>query len=282
MNWVFKAALSLTMTMLFSTAGASNRCGQLLTSPQTQGVSTATVYSDPGVVITQYLPARSEGSSYLNFNAKKYNERLPDVFIAGDGTLNLPFVRIDQRPGSPLSRQLSHFESLARAEFGSRPDAILKWVHQKLLEQLGPIENVSAHPLYVRENTSAELQTAFASAGRLLPGHEPIKTSVRHPVVNLEAFIHARQSYCFQKAIIGSLLLSRAGIEHKIIAANLQTGMETVGHTVLQLKDGRILDPTLQVLSKQTTEGALPGWVQYGNGLFLFKDQAHYYLVPPQ
>jgi hypothetical protein len=86
---------------------------------------------------------------------------------------------------------------------------------------------------------------------------------------------------CFHNALLASLLLQRVGVPHRLRAGFASFGRpsyDTTGHTIIELADGRILDPTWHLLKKKKPHADYPGWIE-GDGWY-WTDYDHYpYLI---
>jgi hypothetical protein len=121
---------------------------------------------------------------------------------------------------------------------------------------------------------SEALVEIFHAAKDLAVGHYPLASKVEHPVVPLENFLRVRYGTCLHQALFASLLLKKAGVPHRLVNG----ATRAVGHTWIELGDGRILDPALGKLERPHPSEAWPGWIKYGDAV-VFEDQVWPYLA---
>ena len=280
--WLFYGAF------FWSSISSSGSCRSAFREPHAK-VALATIFTSPRLVLTHYLPSKSRGGTYQRFDQKGFDQSLPEHFIAGDGVLELPFVRVNQAPGASLDQRLNLYENeiteMALERGINFRKATIKWLKTHLLDFMPPVVNLKTHPYFQGEQRPEALLTKFKSLKSARPGHEPVSTDFVHPVYNLERYMTPEVgSFCFHKAIVSSLILHRAGIPHRILSASVKNSLEVdhfFGHTVIELADGRILDPTKQTLSLKTSKGLSDGWSRYGSS-YLLDSQLHHYLVLDQ
>jgi hypothetical protein len=106
----------------------------------------------------------------------------------------------------------------------------------------------------------------------------------KKPVTPFELFFTNQGCrMCIHQALLASLLLEEAGIPHR-----LRTGFgsfsgpsyQNTGHSLIELADGRILDPTWHFLKKPKTHPKNPEWIE-GSGWWWTPNQHFPYLVLP-
>lgn len=231
------------------------------------GVETIHVLDGAAITIFTPMPATAKGR-VLNINAMAFGERFPERFVLTDGTLRSAFVSLDLSPGSRLQSCVDELTSALKAELGARKDPVPSLV--TFLDQyMDTVPEGFRYP-WDRRKVPA-LPAEFYAAGRLDPGHYPLKTGLRQPTVPLESFLHEGRGVCQQRVMIASLILQRFGISHRVRAGGSGGG---AGHIWIELADGRILDPTWHLLEKPTTKGAFPGWFRLSH-TYLFHNQVY-------
>ncbi|MGK5087491.1 transglutaminase domain-containing protein [Bdellovibrionota bacterium FG-2] len=104
-------------------------------------------------------------------------------------------------------------------------------------------------------------------------GHYSLRSHQLQDVVPLEKFLEAGYGTCLHKALLASLLLDQLGIPHRLVNG----ATRSVGHTWIELKDGKILDPSLKKLERPSPSVAFPGWIKYGESI-VFENQVWPYL----
>jgi transglutaminase-like putative cysteine protease len=83
-------------------------------------------------------------------------------------------------------------------------------------------------------------------------------------LVPLERFLDVRYGYCLQKALLGALILERAGVPHRVVHGAISRGPgDSGGHSWLELADGRVLDPAWALVTRPQSEGAPAPGTQY-------------------
>jgi hypothetical protein len=211
-------------------------------------------------------------------------------FVITDGAVGAQMVLVDQRPGSALSMQL---DALLREMKGRGVDLkSSKSVLKDLRDHTEDFYRGSSGNLLAghrdaalkisKQKLGADGQKVFGDfRGKDISGDVWASSETRD-AVPLEAFLaDSRDTMCFHNALLASLLLQRVGVPHRLRAGFASFGRpsyDTTGHTIIELADGRILDPTWHLLKKKKPHADYPGWIE-GDGWY-WTDYDHYpYLI---
>ncbi len=196
-----------------------------------------------------------------------FTEPLPLASTFSDGTLRTAFVSIDLQSSSRLSQCINELSAQALERINSGEEA-----HQMFTRFIG--EYMEAVPEDFKfpwdPQEQIPLPPEFAQAAPLNPGHAPLSTSLVHVTVPLESFLFVQRGVCLQKVLLTSLVMRNLQIPHRLRAG----ASEFSGHIWIELPDGRLLDPTWQVLKAPSKQGALPGWFRFDQS-FLYQDQLY-------
>jgi hypothetical protein len=277
-------------------ASARSRVG--LPASLEVGASTAHRYRDPRVIpstiaVTLWVPLPSveDPGEVRDLNAMRCDERLPERCVIGDGSLRRALIGIDKRPGSPLDRALDTIAGrMPRGADGRvAPEAAVEFVRRETNNLVrwtaGARFNDGRPELPWDRAIDAPPESAwsvFRRAGDLQVGERPLATGLRHPVVPLERWLEAGEGYCIQKALLGTLLLERAGVASRMVQGAVAQGPgTTTGHAWIELGDGRVLDPAWGRLEAPgARDPAFPDRFRFG-GSFRFANQCYPYLALP-
>jgi hypothetical protein len=258
------------------------------------GASTIHRYLDPRVVasqitVTAFVPIPSAGATgvMLDLNKKALHETIPDRAVIGDAGRTRAFLGIDKRPGTALHQAIGEIvdQIPKNAGGGLDPEQVIQFVRVQINQLLAWPPGSSANdgaavlPWDLGIQTGAQVWDAFAAAGALAVGHDPVPAGEDHPVVPLEKYLALGKRYCIHKAILAALILERCAIPHRVVNGAVSTGPgTTTGHTWIELADGRILDPAWKLVAAPKSDGApIPGFFQLG-GWWRFENQSFPYL----
>lgn len=240
--------------------------GQLPTKVN-MGAATIHRYQEPKVAppliaVTVWVPMAWQGGPSLleNLNATTLPRDLKNKWIIGDGGTTRAFVGVDLSPGSALEQAIDYLlkkamegtEALSPAE---RRESILRFAAMKTGDYVRWTEGATFNdgrqelPWDIAIGSVGDLSVPFKTAAPLPIFHYPVDSGVQFPVVGLERYLAIGKGYCLHKALVASLLLSRAGIEHRLVngAVSLSPGVST-GHTWIELPEGRVLDVAWNLL----------------------------------
>ncbi len=288
--------LAILLTLLAArTAPAQTR----YSLPESVGLGATTVhrYDDPRVApshiaVSLWVPVSDQrGCQLLDLNRKTTREVLPRRCVIGDGSTKRAFIGIDQRPGTPLDQALSRIETqMPRGRDGrvAADDAIdfVRRETNRLIRWTAGSHYNDGRPELDWDRALTPLPDAawesFRAAGSLAVGSPPYLTGVRFPVVPFERWLEVGQGYCLQKALLGALLLERAGVPCRLVQGAVAKGPGcTTGHAWIDLGDGRILDPAWGSLDRPTArDSQFPDRFRFGSS-FRFENQCYPYLAFP-
>lgn len=258
------------------------------------GVATIHRYDDTRVTpstiaITVFTPLGGPefAGVVLDMNAKKHAEILPDRCIVGDAGLTRAFLGIDKREGTPLDQRLDQIVAgmPKQADGSIDPEAAIQFVRVKVSQLLAWTAGSSFNDGRAEFAWDKAISVApsawdtFKGAAFEPVGHAPHTTGQQFPVVPLEKYLDAGQGYCIQKALLASLLLERCGVPHRLVNGAVSQGPgKSVGHTWIELADGRVLDAAWKQVAQPDTAGApVPGFFRFG-GSWRFENQTFPYL----
>ncbi len=258
------------------------------------GVATIHRYDDTRVApstiaITVFTPLSGPDFAgvVLDMNAKTHAQILPDRCIVGDAGLTRAFLGIDKREGTPLDQRLDQIiAGMPKQADGSiDPEAAVQFVRVKVSQLLAWTPGSSFNdgraefPWDKAISVAPSAWDTFKGAAFEPVGHAPHATGQHFPVVPLEKYLDAGQGYCIQKALLASLLLERCGVPHRLVNGAVSQGPgKSVGHTWIELADGRILDAAWKQVGPRDTAGApVPGFFRFG-GSWRFENQTFPYL----
>lgn len=237
------------------------------TLPAKLEVGVETIHRDPDKIITIYVPMAPSltPSRMLDTNSKKPSERLPDIFAISDGTVKTPFVGVDRRAGSRLSRCIDEIAALVPRR---SPQAAYVYLRDHLQTDFlrePPKAHRFAWDRAPGAADPAELTKLFSAAKDLPVGHYPLRSKQTQSVVALEEYLRTGYGTCLHKALLAALVLEKLKLPHRLVNGAMRSG----GHTWIELADGRVLDPSLSKL------------VPAAGGAYIFENQLWPYLALP-
>jgi hypothetical protein len=264
------------------------------------GAETIHRYEEPQVspsmiAITVWvpMPAAGQPGGLLNSNALEFPRDLSARWIMGDGGVTRALVGIDLSPGSPLSLWVEAFyrKAIASSASSARRDQlarVLEYVRVNVNCALAWTDGAqyndgrSELPWDLAIRSYSDMKLTLEKAAYLPVLHEPIPSEHSLPVVGLEKYLEIGKGYCIQKAILASLILSRAGIRHRLVNGAVVVGPGVSGgHTWIELADGRILDVAWELLAKPARgHRDHADWINVG-GSWRFENQAYLILRLP-
>jgi hypothetical protein len=211
-------------------------------------VGVETIFKGMGksVVIAVAMPGPR--GHLLNLNALGHGDRLPISFIYSDGAFDTPFIEVDSHPGTPLDIQIKLFAADVERNASIDQEAKLDYLRTFIAQRIGEVHGTGDQQALPVPEVEEVINEPV--------GHFPLSTQLSKKVVKLESFLSSRQGNCVPKTILTSLILRRLGIKHAIRAG----ATELSGHLWIELDDGRILDPTWQVIERPHFNGSWPGW----------------------
>jgi hypothetical protein len=216
-----------------------------------------TAPSGAPTVITVFAPFPTPEflGQLLDLN-QKGQARLPDRFIIGDGGRTRAFMGIDQRPGAPLDRWLKGLIArIPRGESGYDHETVVEFLRTNLLELLAwptggqPSDGRAELPWDRAVHFDEAAFEAFTAAANDPIGAAPRPSEATHPVVPFERFLEAGKGYCIQRALLAVMILERLGFSAQVVNGTmLFDSGPPGGHTWVRLQDGRLLEPSWQIV----------------------------------
>lgn len=233
----------------------------------------------PGTLINSNL-ARVENLNRVWFPNDRWNQ-----FVIGDGSVRRAFNAVDTRDGSRLHTRIqSILGNLHQKTPGFTEEDLIRYLAFELTEQhLGWTENShlgdgrAELPWDLEIKASSSLGFDFQT---LIDKEVDLfwwtTRELQFPVVPLERYLEIGRGYCLQRSLIASLILSAKGVRHRIINGALDNGPGTTGgHTWLELADGRILDPSMNLLeTPKWNHPTQRNWYYVGTG-YRFESQVY-------
>jgi len=255
------------------------------------GVSTIHRYTEPRVTpstiaITVYapVPTAQVPGTVRDTNSKPFAERLPERFIIDDGGLNRIFTGVDLRKGSALDKKLDAIIARMPTDQAGQLDFLRRETNRIIKWTAGSSANdgrdefewdVKATPLDKTVAQSTHRDAAYDAVTA-----PPRPTGQLMDVVGLEKYLEAGEGYCIQKALLAACILNKLGIPFRLVNGAVSTSPgSSVGHTWIELQDGRILDAAWSTLEKPVRDHATHAdWFRLG-GSYRFANQQYPYLA---
>ncbi|MBX9769079.1 MAG: hypothetical protein K2X47_17520 [Bdellovibrionales bacterium] len=268
-GWVFLLSLILSLDGAFASVCSQLGLGNSLVPNVLPVVVLNTGrYVDPRVtpsviVNTVYAPGtkiNSDLAQVQNLNEVWFPNQRWTQFVVGDGSVRRAFNSVDAREGSRL---MSWIKSILWNLEQTRPDFtdedLIRFLAFELTDHhLGWTQHAylgdgrAELPWDLKIESNSDLGFDFQTMiDKEVDLHWWTTRQMEFPVVPLERYLEFGKGYCLQRSIIASLILSVRGIRHRIVNGALDNGPgKTGGHTWLFLGDGRILDPSMNILER--------------------------------
>jgi hypothetical protein len=229
--------------------------------PASAGLGVATIhrYQDPRVVpstiaITVFTPLPTDAfpGQVLDMNAKSFAQVIPRRAILGDAGRSRAFIGVDHRPGTPLDLKLEAIEAKIPKGADGQPalEPTLEWLRKNVNSLIQWTAGSSFNdgraefPWDKAIQLPPGVDASFSSVAFEPVGHAPQKAADAFPVVPFERYLDAGKGYCIQKALLAALILERLGFPCRLVNGAVARGPgTTVGHTWIELPDGRVFDP---------------------------------------
>ncbi|MBL8951119.1 MAG: hypothetical protein JNK82_10105 [Myxococcaceae bacterium] len=254
------------------------------------GVSTIHRYTEPRVTpsviaITVYTPVPTSAvpGKVLDTNSKPFAEKFPERFIIDDGGLNRIFTGVDLRKGSLLDKKLNSIVNVMPKDTEGRLQFIAREVNRLIKWTAGSSANDGRDEFEWDKKAPrpgpAAGQTHQAAAYDDISA-PPRSTGESMDVVGLEKYLEAGEGYCIQKALLAACLLNKLDIPFRLVNGAVSQGPgRSVGHTWVELEDGRVLDAAWSTLTKVTKDHPNHSdWFKLG-GSYRFANQKYPYLA---
>jgi hypothetical protein len=281
--------------------GATALCPDLMrrfisSVPATVEAGVAHVHSyrlnpgDGGMVVSVLVPSPKgiPGAVIADLSTQSASRPWPPRFVISDGYPGGEFLYADLSPGSPLKLELQRILKNLKNK-GLDPD--------KNREAF--LEHLRDHAAkFFRSTDERSLSQVAQGAIRKPPGFTMGATASREfsdfsgkgigpavfdlgqekAVTPLEYhFTREACGMCIHKALLTSLILQEAGIPHRFrtgFASHSGPSYRNTGHSLLELSDGRILDPTWNFLKPKKQHPQHPDWIE-GAGWW-WTENAHF------
>jgi hypothetical protein len=214
----------------------------------------------------------------------------PDRFVITDGDPGAQMILVDQRPGSVLSQQLDAIvaDMGERGVNSQQSEAVLRELRDHTKDYYsrfesnflrGTREGVLRHEEQWLSPGADRVFRDFLGkeiSGNIWP------TQDMRPSLPFEHYLaEPSNTMCFHNAMLASLILQRVGVAHRLrtgFASFNNPSYINTGHTVIELSDGRILDPTWGILKTIERHSEHREWVS-GRAWWWTPYQHYPYLV---
>lgn len=188
------------------------------------------------------IPAGSKGSN-VDWARAGFRDPIPTRFIIGDGSSSRVLIGVDLTPGSPLDKWVRKIHHSIELGLGNKltTETVIQRVSQNIADFLGPsVSGGFDWDRLIRREPQPDKDAFF----NLAADHPPLDLGGSLPVVALEHYIEAGEAYCMGQALLAWLVLRSFGIPSRLhLGANAAFINEDIGHTSVELEDGRIVDP---------------------------------------
>jgi hypothetical protein len=214
----------------------------------------------PGSRISALLALPDANRGHIeDFNSYGPNKVYPERFTVSDGTILTPFIYVDMTVNSPLQTLVTLYAQKISEKAPTQGE-------QLNLMKTFASDNVFApvpenDPLLRSSNSGLPTFPEVFSVGYLPAGHFPIPVAAKHQSIAFERLIKYGRGYCIHKVLLTSLIMKELKIPHSVRFGS--TGFN--GHSWIELTDGRILDPTWNLLMYPQASEMGFGWSKLGN-----------------
>jgi hypothetical protein len=196
------------------------------------------------------LPGRRSRDRLLDFARFNVDTPIPKRFVIGDGQSHRALIGVDLNPGSPLSKQVQRIrKTIQWARGNATKQDLIELISQNIANQLGPVirtadQRRSDQPALPWDGLAKDAPVTELDFTRMPVDHDAIPGRFNLPIVPLEEMIAYGESYCLGQAVLAWILLRDLGIPSRLLlGANATTPDRYIGHTSVELGDGRIVDP---------------------------------------
>jgi len=235
------------------------------------------------------------GSKLADLAAQDWDNPWPTQFVISDGYVSANFMHVDLRQNSPLKLELKRMLKKIK-DNGIDPREDQETFLQHIASQTRNLPygddpmslratNYNTWNTAPRYSMGEETKNIFGDHLGKTPSAQVFPTNETRDLVAFEAYVTtAVCSQCIQHAMLASLLLREAKIPHRMRTgfANLQgPTYNNTGHTIIELKDGRILDPTWNILGKPKKHDQYPEWISAGTHWWTPNDHFPYLILEP-
>jgi hypothetical protein len=247
---------------------------------------------DQPFTVSVVVPALhpTEPSDLADLARQDPNRPWPERFVITDGDPAAQMILVDQRPGSVLAKQLDAIvvDMEQRGVNLQQTEAVLGEIRDHTKDYYSRFESnflrgTREGVLRLEEQVlSPAAQRVFQNfIGKEISGNIWPTDDMR-PSLPFEHYLaEPSNTMCFHNAMLASLVLQRVGVAHRLrtgFASFNSPSYLNTGHTVIELVDGRFLDPTWGILKPIKRHSEHPEWIS--GGAWWWTPHAHYpYLV---
>lgn len=214
----------------------------------------------PGARISALLPLPAANLGHIeDFNSYGPNQVYPERFTLSDGTVLTPFIYVDMSKASPLRKIVSmHAQKISAtaAHLDEQLNLLKSYVSDHVFA-LVPEDD----PILLSSSKGLPTYDEVQYVGNLPAGHFPIPVPKKFHTASFESLIEYGRGFCIHKVLLTSLIMKELGIPHSIRFGS--TGLS--GHNWIQLTDGRILEPTWNLLVRPGKSEVVGGWFKLGD-----------------
>lgn len=214
----------------------------------------------PGARISALLPLPAANQGHIeDFNSYGPNQVYPERFTLSDGTILTPFIYVDMSTASPLRKIVSlHAQKISAttANLEERLNLLKSYVSDHVFA-LVPEDD----PILVSSSKGLPVFAEVQYVGNLPAGHFPIPVPKKFHTAYFESLIDYGRGFCVHKVLLTSLIMKELNIPHSIRFGS--TG--PIGHNWIQLPDGRILEPTWNLLVRPGKSEMEGSWFKIGD-----------------
>ncbi len=245
---------------------------------------------DPEMVVSVLVPSPKglAGATVGDLAAQAPSLPWPERFVISDGYPAGEFLYVDLSPGSPLRLELQRIvEKLRRQKLDPQKNREAFLNHLRMnaagffrstdsgsLSKAAQGVVTKARGFTMRASASSEFSN-FSGKGI---GSAVFDLGQKKAVTPLEYhFTSEACGMCIHKALLTSLILQEAGIPHRFrtgFAAYSGPSYQNTGHSLIELSDGRLLDPTWNFLKPKTRHPDHSDWLE-GAGWW-WTENAHF------
>lgn len=208
---------------------------------------------------------REQNQKLVDFGKLGFDEPIPKHFVIGDGSDTRSLIEVDLREGSELSLEIQRIRKVILNHLVIEIDkvdkeAVIALIAKNVAHQVGIAKNI---PFAWDKGLVDRPDPEGVKFHELPIDHEPILTEYLMPTVRLERFIRQAEAYCLGQALIAWILLRSFEIPSRLhLGATTAFLAKEIGHTSVELPDGRFVDPAGAVVIKPAKEPALDGLLE--------------------
>lgn len=286
-------AYSLFLLIGSSPSFADNKCTQNIISffesrPQEVSIAVAHIHeyklnpNDASRMVSVLAPTTDgfPNSKVLDLANQPMNDPWPKMFVISDGFTTGDFILVDRREGSPLKLELERIvaELSGTSSQGANGNIDSEELIKKLSSSTGslfssqnlkPVSQAQGLQQAVHPSLSSEAQNIFSDLSGKVPSLDLFPLGESRKLNHFEAHMSGIVcKMCIHNALLASLILQEAKIPHRLrtgFASFSGPTYSNTGHTIIELADGRYLDPTWNTISTPTAHNVNPEWIKTGS-----------------